>query len=93
MSIFEQSGEDSELQSAITEAFREIANMTVDSDEYAKSVDQLVKLYSLKETPKRISPDTLAMVAGNLLGIVIIVGYERKHVVTSKALNFILKLR
>lgn len=62
---------------------------------FAEQVDQLTKLYKLKEnhTPKRVSPDTLALVLGNLIGIVIILGYERAHVVTSKALTFVLRSR
>jgi len=43
--------------------------------------------------PKRVSPDTLILVAGNLLGIVIILGYERANVITSRAMNLVMKLR
>lgn len=85
--------EKSGLEKAIDEVFREMATRSSDSDEYAKMVDQLSKLYSLKETPKRVSPDTLAIVVGNLAGIILIVGHERMNVVTSKALSFVLKLR
>ena len=42
-------------------------------------------------TLRRVSPDTMAIVAGNLLGIALIVGHERMNVVTSKALGFVLK--
>lgn len=66
-----------------------------DTDEYAKMVDQLVKLYKLKEVDasKRVSADTLAIVAANLAGIMMIVGHERAHVVTTKAIGFVQKLR
>lgn len=36
-----------------------------------------------------VSKDTLLIVAGNLIGIWVIVGHERMHLVTSKALGFI----
>jgi hypothetical protein len=87
--------EKSGLEEAIDTVLSEMAGVTTDSDEYAKMVDQLVKLYSLKDTDakKRVSPDTLAMITGNLLGILVIVGHERAHVVTSKALSFVTKLR
>lgn len=87
--------ESSGLEKAIDTVFSEMSGHSTDSPEYAKMVEQLSKLYSLKEidSPKRVSPDTLAIVAGNLLGIVLIVGHERAHVVTSKALTFLLKLR
>lgn len=80
---------------AIDEVLREMQGFTSDTEQYASMVDQLSKLYKLKEdtSKKRVSPDTLAIVAGNLLGIVVIVGYERAEVVTSKALSLLLKLR
>ncbi len=65
------------------------------SDEYATMVAHLSTLYGLKSNnaPKRVSPDTIAIVAGNLAGILMIVGHEKAHVVTSKALSFVLKAR
>jgi hypothetical protein len=44
-------------------------------------------------TPDRVSKDTLAIIGANLAGIVLIIGYEKFNVVTSKALGFIQKLR
>lgn len=85
----------SALEQAIDELLLAMTEITGDSEEYSKMADQLVKLYKLKEidAPKRISPDTLAIVLGNLAGIICIVGYERANIVTSKALGFVLKLR
>ena len=39
------------------------------------------------------SGDTLAIVLGNLVGIAVIVGYERGHVMTSKALGSLFKTK
>jgi len=87
--------EKSGLEKAIDELLKEMDTYDGDSESYSLLADQLVKLYGLKEIdkPKRISPDTLAIVIGNLAGIAMIVGYERANVVTSKALNFVLKLK
>lgn len=87
--------EKSGLEKAIDTVLSEMATLSSDSEDYAKMVDQLTKLYSLKEIdqPKRISPDTLAIVLGHVVGILMIVGHERTHVVTSKAMQFVLKLR
>ena len=89
------SDESKGLREAIDELFLEMSYVPCDSEEYAQMMDQLSKLYSLKEfdSKRRLSPDTLAIVLGNLTGIILIVGHERMNVVTSKALNFILKLR
>lgn len=80
-----------ELNKAITKVHEQMAEDTPESEEYAQMVDQLVKLYAQKEKipSRRISSDTLVTVSGNLLGILIIVGYESRNVVTSKALGFI----
>lgn len=42
---------------------------------------------------RHVSADALAVVAANLTGIVLIIGYERINVITSKALGFVSKLR
>lgn len=85
----------SRLDRTIDEAHAEIAGLSVETDDYEKAVSNLARLYTLREeiTSRRVSPDTIAIVLGNLIGILVIVGYEQKHVVTSKALSFILKPR
>lgn len=85
----------SALDNAIDEALAQLSTVTVDSDEYSDMLTQITRLHKLKEQPasKRVSPDTLVLVAGNLAGIVLILGYERAHVVTSKALSFVLKAK
>jgi hypothetical protein len=40
-----------------------------------------------------VKPDTLALIAGNLAGIAIILSFEQVNVITSKALGFVAKLR
>lgn len=65
-----------------------------DADEKAKLLDQVTKLSKLKEYDrKRVSPDTLVLVAGNLAGIILILSYEKANVLTSRALGFVMKLR
>lgn len=67
-----------------------------DDPEYQTKLDQLDKLMKIKNRSnrnvfERISPDTLAIVVGNLVGILVIVKYEQASVLTSKAMNFTLK--
>lgn len=45
------------------------------------------------ETYGKLKLETLAPIAGSLAGIVLILGFERAHVVTSKALGFVMKSR
>jgi len=81
------------LQIAIDEALAQLNGLEVTSTEYTKTMDQVTALYKLQEknSPKRVSPDTIAIVVGNLAGIALILGYEQAHVVTSKALGFVIK--
>ena len=84
---------------AINSLLEELSGHSSDTKEYAQIVDQLTKLYALKETDhkvdsnKRVSMDTLAIVGGNILGIVLIVGHERAAVLTSKALTLLTKVK
>ena len=83
------------LENIIDSVLTELNSVNADSDEFAKMVDQLEKLYKIKDTqkPDRVKMDTLLPVVGNLFGIVAILGFERAHVVTSKALSFVLKTK
>lgn len=85
------------LEKAIDDALMELAGLNADSEEYAKVLEKIERLYKLlepsPEPSKPVSKDALLMVAGNLAGIALILGYERAHVITSKALGFIIKSR
>jgi len=86
--------EPSGLQKAIDDLLKEMEDVSAETPEYAKMADQLVKLYKLKEvdSKRKISPDTLATVLGNLIGIALIIRHERENVITSKALAFVQRL-
>lgn len=86
---------DPDLIAPINKLLDELKAFSAEDDEYAKMMNQLEKLYKLKELdkPKQVSPDTLLIVSANIIGIILIVGHERANVVTSKAVNFLLKLR
>lgn len=84
-----------ELDEPIKKLLETLANVNPETKEYAQITKQLEKLYKLKqlEKPEGVSADTIALIGGNLLGILIIVGHERAHIVTSKALGFIRQLK
>lgn len=65
-----------------------------DTEEYSKMAANLVQLYkakSMEREPQHISYDTLASIAGNLAGIILILKYEELNAITSKALSFVMK--
>lgn len=89
--MFTRKPTDPQLDEAIDSVYADLKGMHAQEDDHKKTVDQLSALYKLKETnsKSKISPDTLALISGNLLGIVMIVGYERANVITSKAMQFV----
>lgn len=92
--IIKKNTEPTGLQKAIDNVLREMDGVTADSSEYAAMVDQLTKLYAIQDrNPNRVSADTLATIGANLAGILLIINHERMHVVTTKALGFVSKLR
>lgn len=88
---------DERLEEAIETILIEMAECESDSDEYLELLDRLQRLYAIRQNTnkprKSISPDTALTVAGNLAGIALIVNYEKLNVVTSKAMNLLLKVK
>jgi len=83
------------LEKEIDAAVIKMSAFAPGSKEYstiADNVETLCKAQS-NEKIRSISPDTFAVVAGNLLGIALILGFEQGHVIASKALGFIIKGR
>ena len=83
------------LDLQIDAILQEMEKIGVKSDEYPKMVTYLERLHELKAEERRppVSRDTIALIAGNLAGILLIVAYEQKHVMNSKALPQILRPR
>ena len=79
----------------IIDVLNTMRRLTPDADEYPALVDHLDKLSKMKAEERRrpVSWDTVAIVAGNLLGIGLIVAYEQKHVMNARGLGFVLKPR
>lgn len=71
------------------------ATAKVDDSKNAIVVREAELQLKIKEAnkPDRVKADTWAMVAANIVGIGMIIGHERMHVITTKALGFILRSR
>jgi hypothetical protein len=65
----------------------------VDSDEYRKLMKSLERLTDIKKKMRRepVSRNTMILVAGNLLGILLIIAYEHEHVMTSKGFSQVIR--
>lgn len=85
-----------ELEAAIDQAFVELRDIAICDPEYTTAADNLTKLLDLRSNEKKriqVSPDVIVSAVTNLAGILVIVNYERAHVVTSKAIGLLSKLR
>lgn len=84
------------LDTAISDLLEELGSMEGSREDYEPTTDNLIKLMKLKAeiNPSwRPSPDAIVGAAGSILGIVLILHYEKIGAVTSKALSFIGKLK
>lgn len=83
------------LEKEIDEVIDEMHNYSSASEDYTKMTVNLERLYKAKaqERDRRVSPDTIAVIAGNLIGIALIIGYEQANIITTKALGFVMKGR
>lgn len=83
------------LKEELDRVLDELSGLSSTTKEYAKAVKQygeLSKIYasSQKKTPK-ISNDALLGAGSHLLGLGMILGFEKFNVITSKALGFVMK--
>lgn len=83
-----------DLEEAIARAYTELKDHTPGSAEYTKIIQNLETLHSLlpKKKPS-VDVNQVMAVGGNLAGIGMILGFERAHVVASKALGFVTKTK
>lgn len=74
---------------------RNIKAMILEEDpNKIRQLSERVKELSNLLTPDwKVSPDTLMIVGGNLLGIVLILNFEKLDIISTKALGFVLRGR
>jgi hypothetical protein len=85
------------LEKAIDDALLELSKTQSGTPEYKAILEEIEKLYALRlpepEASKPVSKDALVAVAGNLVGIVLIINHEKLHVISTKALGFVGKFK
>lgn len=87
---------DDAVKKLIDTVLDEMTRAKAGSDEYLVLMTQLERLYKLKPQSRRepVSLNTLILVAGNLLGLVVIVAYEQKgNYWGSKAASQIIRVK
>ena len=85
------------LEKEIDKLMSELDRIAPTCETYQKTLSTIERLEHIRgdrqQKKRTISPDTIAVVAGNLLGIILILNYEKINVVTSKALGFVIRGR
>lgn len=83
------------LEVELDRAIIDLKTEQIDSEGYKKTLGYVERLHGLmdKEKPSGVSKDTALNVIANLVGILLIIKHENVNVITSKALNFVTRLR
>lgn len=82
------------IDEEIARAIEHLSELDPESEEYAKAISDLDTLSRIKE---RVSPtdklrkETIVSATANILGIGMILGYEKFNVLSSKALGFVIR--
>lgn len=82
----------SDVEKMIDEEILKLAKMANTKKQFEDVMDLLDKRKKLTEK-KTVSPDTIALILGNLIGIAMVLGYEKANVITSKAFGMVVKGR
>jgi hypothetical protein len=79
----------------IERVLEQLAKMDADSPKYKMAVDNLKVLHEARSCKDNaaISMDVIVMAVTNIVGILLVLDYERLHVFTSKAIGFVVKGR
>jgi hypothetical protein len=78
------------LESEIDRIHALMLNEDPKSEEYQTLLNTFERLLKLQDESRTsaINPNTLLVVGGNVVCVLIVVGYERGHIVASRALQF-----
>lgn len=81
------------LQDAFDRALRKLDEHEVGSDEYNAVLEEVNKLHKMlvEDRPDQVSMDTAAVIAANILGILLIIRHEHVNVIASKAMERVLR--
>lgn len=92
--MFTKNAHETQLKTAIAELIEELRGFVVGSDDYNLHLEQIERLHKMLppvQEKRRVGAVDLLPIAGNLIGIFSILGYEKTNVITTKALSFVTK--
>lgn len=77
------------LDKEVERVLAQMKGMSIDTDGYKTAVENLKVLCEARgmKSPRALSTDVIVAAAANLVGILLILHYERLNVITSKAIT------
>lgn len=82
------------LEEEYKAVLEQLATLSADSKEYTTAVNNLKTLQEIRKNQANcVDVNKMLSVGGNLLGIGLILNYERLNTITTKALGFVIKGR
>lgn len=83
------------LEDQLVDLHERLDQEEVGTEEHDRLMTALERLYKIKkdQTLDRVDANTKAVIIGNLAGIALIMSHERMHVISTKALGFVLKAK
>ena len=95
MNITKKQDKRTELEKEIDELINVIRETGPMHEDYSKLLGLVERLNDLKEKPReKINPNTILTLLGSILGIVLVIKHEELgHVISTKALSFVLRGR
>lgn len=91
--IFRKAKIRKEIDSRILELSQELETEEPGTDYYTTIIRQIEDLKKIRANDNSVSPDTVLVVVGNLAGILLILNFEKAGIITSRAINFVMKGR
>lgn len=89
--MFYKSEAEKNLDRLINEHVDFMRTSVAGTDEYSTQSEELERLFKARSyiANRFIDPNTLLTIGANILGIILIMSYERANVITSKAFGWI----
>jgi len=92
--MFNKHDKRTEVEKVIDERIQEFAREAKTPKEVLGVIDLIKGKYEMLATkPHGVKPDTWALIAANILGLVLILNFEKTNILTTKAMNFIVRGR
>ena len=87
-----QSTSDILLEEEIVHQLKVLKTHQAGSEEYAKVLENIIKMRGM-QNKSSVSKDTWALAGTNLAGILMIIKHERVNVITSRAMNLLMRVK